>query len=174
MHTDSKDVLALVKRAHPRFTGKSCKVEVYKPIVPASYWSGGYRDYYALVRLNDSDEVLPVRENGSGFVRDTGVLPNIPKETALIKFTLGPRCSATVFVNPENMPAALPDSLELSTIEQTTLNAIRCFKASYRREWLALRDIMLDKVIPSLYEKGLVNKAGAITVKGRNLAQSVY
>lgn len=90
----------------------------------------------------------------------------------------------TFYVNPSNAAALLPAPVELSAHEKEVLNATRSYKSSYggrdrydmaqsaaqygknagafpsREQWEAAK--------AALMARGFLNKAGAITVKGKN------
>lgn len=79
------DLKKIVKTAFPDYKGR--KIELAARPVPEkldSYWSDGYRDYWAFVRLADM-EVLPVHSNHPGFEPDQPrTLRELPPGFALV------------------------------------------------------------------------------------------
>ncbi len=89
----------------------------------------------------------------------------------------------TIYVNPENISKMLPPAEETPWEEKVVLSATRSLKSSYGgikdyRFYEASRETGItkpewDKAKESLINKGMLNKSGAITDKGRNVIGNV-
>ena len=91
------------------------------------------------------------------------------------------------YIHPQNATALLPAKADLTSLEKLILEATRSLKSSYMgrdRYQMKLEDYRYsadakngiafptraewEQAKADLYAKGYLNKAGAITVKGRN------
>lgn len=179
LHVDTPEVRAIVSRAFPEYNGKRFRVEIFQgPMRLDSYWSGGSRDYWTAVRLNDG-ATATVPENGTPWNPTLEQVEQLPENTALVQYHAGNFEYVTVYVRPESINhLMLPAPVELSRDEKIVLSATRCFKSSYAgiknyrfSEANQSTGISLeawDAAKASLIGKGLLNKAGAITDQGRN------
>lgn len=178
------EVRAIVRAAFPDYRGNRFKINVTdQPVNIASYWEGGSRDYYAIVRL-DSLQVADVPQQ-SAYDRP---LPSqfkdmrIPDGIAIVQHSIvrGQDRGITIHINPSNASKMLGSGQKdtLSRNERIVLTATRSLKSSYggikdyryheaarqtgitRPEW--------DAAKASLIKKRMLNSAGAITVDGRN------
>lgn len=184
MYISTPEVKALVNRAFPNFNGRRIQVQPF----PASggmrcesYWSGGQRDYYAIIPLSDAyvGAAFMIPENGTPFVPEVKPLTELPVGFALVCHTAGHHESVTVYVNQANLVNMLPAPVELSEHERQVLKYTSSFKSSYAgignyRFHTANRDnpsFTLENwetAKASCILRGFLNKAGAITESGRN------
>lgn len=120
--------------------------------VQESAWGGPNR--YALDNSRPDETVHKIPMNGGVVSGQRGG---------------GRPVSATLYVNPSNMPKSLPAGDALSEHEIKVMVAFRSYTSAYRKEKLKASD---DHVIDSLIARGLLkrNKAGAtgITDAGKN------
>lgn len=150
-----------------------------------SYWSGGSRDYHAVVDLaNMHAHYVP--ENGSGFSAadkafgPAGMPLNLPAPGfAVVTRTKGHRESMRIAIHESDATKLLPKpGPELSWAERVVLVATSSLKSSYGgisdyRRHAAMRetditDAEYTTAKAMLIANGLLNKAGAITNAGRN------
>lgn len=188
MYTDSHESIALVRAAFPHYQHARGRLSVrpFKgPVSPTSYWSGGQRDYWAIVDMTTHVAAVAAT-NGSGFGLNPHAAPAItelPEGKALVRYTHGPRDYATIYVNPENLSPMLPESVELHGDEAAVLHCTKRYTSRARRQEFAralgdytVRQQHLDRwdaAVESLVKKGLLLKSGAITTTGRNVAESL-
>ena len=175
------------------YKGKSFKVSVCtETVIPmdAGLWSGGSRDnYYGLDLSTGQTKSLPMSQQAPwGSRREITV--QLQPGFAVVNHSMfcGKDMGLTFYLHPENATKLLPAPVELSEHEKIVLDATAGLKSSYqgkdryqmcaenaaysclsrgeskpfmsRAEWEATKQ--------SLIGKGMLNKAGAITVKGRN------
>lgn len=177
--------------AHLRagFSGKRFSAEVCEVVVipaDAGMWSGGSRDSYRVVRL--SDGVSLAASNGDAAWRGEQVAREIKLEPGICVVRhcqgLSDIRNLTFFVHPADAAALLPGKVELSELEKLVLSATRSYKALYAgkdRYMMACDDLRYGKrgmAVPTrvqwdetkagLIVRGYLNRAGAITVTGRN------
>ena len=179
-----REVIDLGKRAFPEYKGRKFSVSVVQgPLNCASYWSEGSRDYFRFVRLADGEVSAEVPAQ-SAFDRPIGGIDRVelPAGFVCVEHSFrGNRQWITVHVHPDNFVQALPRPAEvLSLQEKIVLYATRSLKSSYggipnyrhheaqRATGISLGEYLTAK--SSLMMKGFLNKAGALTVDGRNLA----
>jgi hypothetical protein len=160
----------------------------------AGLWDGGTRETYRLVDLATGDE-MPASDDfappdNSRKDREIVLKPGY----AVIRHSVfcGKDTGLTFYVHPSNAAAMLPASVELPGFEKMVLEATCALKASYggRDRYEMAKDnsrwehyraeygladgaafptrAQWDEAKASLIAKGLLNKAGAVTVKGRN------
>lgn len=176
--------------AHLRgsYNGKSFSAIVTESVTVPSHaglWDSGSRDTFDAVHLADGRKVA-VSDNVSApwDDRKSRVIPLIPG-IAVIEHSIfcGKDMGLRFYVHPNDAAAMLPSpAAPLTDIESMVLRATATLKSSYngkdryqmttddlrysgkpcpsRDQWNAAKD--------SLIAAGLLNAAGAITVKGRN------
>ena len=156
----------------------------------AGLWSGGSRDTYSAIRLSDGKQV-PVSDNMSSPWNDSRQDRNVDLANglAVIRHSMfrGKDMGLTFYIHPNNAATLLPAPQEaLSEHERIVLNATKSYKSSYNgmdRYTMAQNNVRWGPVekrdsFPTreqwndaknkLIVSGHLNKAGAITVKGRN------
>lgn len=179
LHTSAPEVQSLVRTAFPGYSGKRFTVETFSgPMVLNSYWSGGSRDYWALVNMA-TGKVFTVPENGTPWTNPRGFkVGRLPLNLALVRHSKGHYESTCVYVSPENISKYLPAPAELSREEKIVLAATSGLKSSYAgikdyrfheaNQMTGIPRSLWDSTKAELIGKGLLNKAGAITDAGRN------
>jgi hypothetical protein len=183
-HTDAPEVRDIANMAFPDYTGKKFKVEAFRgPMELRSSWDGGSRDYYVIVNLSNG-KVKPIPENGSGFGSNNKIfkITKLPPNFVVVEKSIfvGKDMGITIYINQENISKMLPAPDDTTWEEKVVLVATRSLKSSYGgvkdyRFQAALRDTGItkqewDTAKENLIQKGMLNKAGAITDKGRNAA----
>lgn len=163
----------------------------------AGLWDGGSRSTYSAVRIADGAG-LPVSDNASApwdkSRRDSVV--DLRPGIAVIEHRIfcGKDMGLRIYVHPADAAPMLPSKPDLSPVERLVLEYTATRKSSYMgkdRFAMAIDDLqrdrryghdsdpvrkaitrldrsMWDSAKESLIARGLLNKAGAITVAGRN------
>lgn len=184
IHTNAPEVQLLGRKAFPSYSGKQFKVTAFTgPMTLDSTWSGGSRDYWAIVQMNGAKR-FQVPENGNPFLNGgkTFKCGRLPNGIALVRHTIfsGKDLGLEIYVNPENLNRlALPQPAEITLGQKIVLAYTRSRKSSYNgrnRAEMALDEsgFPLDQWEEAKAEciaKGWLNKAGAITNEGRNVIQ---
>ena len=179
-YTDAPEVKQIAQAAFPDYKGRSFSVLPFRGGMDlSSYWSGGSRDYYNVINLTTLRSA-EIPQGGSGHGDAPYRISTLPDNMAVVKRTYfqGKDLGITIFVNPENLSKMLPSPDEVSWAEKVVLSATRSYKSSYAgakdyRFQEALRYTGItkqewDAAKQSLIQKGMLNKAGAITNSGRN------
>lgn len=156
------------------------------PMNVNSYWDGGSRSAYVMIRLDDmSTATLPTSTHPIFDRKANGErcgnleLNKLPPNTALVSGGTfrGKPASVTVYVSEENLTPLLPKPIELDESELSALQTIRSTKGGqHRRDEFARAKLgpysLENPLIIRLLKLKLIkaNKAGAITVTtaGRN------
>jgi hypothetical protein len=177
------------------YTGKKFKAVIVTQVtIPSDsgLWSGGTRNTFRFVQLSTGDAIA-ASDNMSAPWDTSRKDQNIALAPgfAVVEHSMfcGKDMGLTFYVHPDNAAKLLPaPAPELNAHESIVLSATCSFKSSYngqdrytmaktkaeypwrrddstppfptRDEWSAAKD--------SLISKGLLNKAGAVTPKGRN------
>jgi len=187
IYLDPKQVPAQLRGS---YNGKKFKAIVCEQItIPgeAGLWSGGSRDsYYAISLDGDGNgKMVQASDNFSApWSRDRQDRTHQMRPgMAIVKHTIfqGQDLGLTYYVHPDSAAKLLPaPSAELSDHEQIVLNATCGYKSSYngKDRYELARPYSPTEPYPtrdewnvakaSLISKGLLNKAGAVTVAGRN------
>ncbi len=182
IYSQAPELKQIAIAAFPAYSGSKFSVDTQAPSRLNSCWSGGSRDYYALIELSTLRSI-PVPENGTPFSNGGQIftLTSLPLNVALVRHTIfcGKDLGITVFVSPENMNRfALPEPIELTLAQKIVLVCTRERKSSYNgrnRQQMALDDCGLpmiewDQAKAELIAKGLLKSNGAISDDGRNAA----
>lgn len=179
-YTNAPEVQEIARIAFPSYTGKKFKVSTFSGSMRLdSYWDGGSRTYYSIVNMK-TKRAKQIPENGSPYSGKPYRISKLPEGFAVVanSIFMGKDSGITVYVNPENITKMLPAPDETPWTEKVVLSATRSLKSSYAgikdyRLREAIRETGItkdewDKAKESLIQKGMLNKAGAITDKGRN------
>lgn len=180
------------------YTGRKFKAIVTDSVtINSQKWSGGSKDSYIAVNLETGErkpftDPRPWPEN----MQSAGNV-NIPVNFAVIEHSIfcGKDMGLTFYIRPDNVTALLPDnSMEtFTTAEQAVLFGSARYKSSYNgqsryemtcgRAWDSQAARYAD--FPGVTEQEwndakatlisgkYLNKAGAITPKGRNAANNI-
>jgi len=182
--------------AHLRqgYSGKKFKAVIVTDMtIPADagLWSGGTRSTYSAIVL-DTGRAATVSDNMSapwdGTRKDQHIA--LKPGFAIVEHSIfcGKDMGLTFYVHPDNAAKLLPAPADtLNPHEAIVLDATCSYKSSYNgqdRYDMARGDSRTRESFPSreqwqtakdsLISKGLLNKAGAVTPKGRNARPSRY
>lgn len=183
IHLDPEMVPAALRGSYNGKTFKAIVTESVTIPVTAGLWEGGSRDLYSVVSLDHGTREIPGQRlapwsPGRGD-HTVELLPGI----VVVEHSIfcGKDMGLTFYVHPENATKLLPaPAAELTRLERVVLEATRSYKSSYAgmdRFQMAHRDYAgkfaftrseWDMAKAHLVELGMLNKAGAITNKGRN------
>ena len=185
MYTNDSDVRRLALTAFPEYNGHRFQVQIAKSVDVRSCWDGGSRSFFKFVRLDGSGDTFTVPQQSAYDPQIIGgdavdLVPGL----ACVEHSIfcGRDTGITVYVHPDNAPRYLPAPVEVTDDEKTVLVFTSSLKSSYggvsnyryreahRRTGITLERWDAAKV--TLIGKGLLNKAGALTNEGRNLAPS--
>ena len=169
------------------YSGKQFKAYICDSVtIPADagLWSSGSRDHYSALDVNTGQNVALPGQNAAPWDnsrKDTRVA--LRPGLAVVRHTMfqGKDLGLSFYVHPDNAAKLLPaPAAELSEYARIVLIATRTYKSSYggRDRFEIARDDYRGKPYPTrdewnatkaeLIAGGYLNKAGAITVKGRN------
>ena len=179
---DIRKVQPIISATFPNYTGT--KVEV-RPAHEApqelrSYWDGGSRNSYAFYNL-DTRQTLSVHSNHPSFEpTHPSQLAELPAHVVLVEHIIfcGKDLGLRLYGHLAHLLPA--PSAEVSQEEKIVLTATRSLKNSYGgktgiRKHEAMRETGItaeayDTAYQSCIAAGYLNTAGAITVKGKNIA----
>jgi len=189
IHLEANQVPATLKGA---YDGRMFKAHVCEQVtIPstAGLWDGGSREYYKLIRLADGQATPFPNQSEAPWGARKEILFNITPDFVVVEHSIfcGKDMGLTFYVHPSNAIKLLPAPVELTAIERLVLDATRSLKSSYMgrdRYQMKLEDYRYsadakngiafptraqwEQAKADLYAKGFLNKAGAITVKGKN------
>ena len=176
------------------YSGKAFKARVCETVTIPSYagnWSGGSRDTYKAIDFETGNDVAVSDNVSAPWDKRSDRTVTLSPRFCVVEHTIfcGKDLGLTFYVHPETAVKLLPaPAAELSETESLVLNATKSFKSSYGgkdRYQMAMDERRWAKDAPpfpsreqweaakqSLISKGLLNKAGAITVNGRNAIPS--
>jgi hypothetical protein len=189
IHLEVNAVPALLRGNYTGKMFKACVVTEVTVPAEAGLWSGGSRDTYRLVEMATGREI-PASDNMSAPWNRGRVDRKIVLEPGyvVIEHTIfcGKDLGLTFYVHPDNAAKLLPaPAAPLDRVEKMVLSATCGLKSSYmgKDRYEMTRDNARwskdgleqfpsradwDRAKTSLIAKGLLNKAGAVTVAGRN------
>jgi hypothetical protein len=183
------------------YSGKSFKAVVTESMtIPsdAGLWAGGSRDVYRAMSLETGEQVRAADHDAAPWDHSRRDQPvALRPGFAVVRHSIfcGKDMGLTFYIHPDNAAKLLsaPDA-ELTELQQTVLDYTRSRKSSYNgqdRYDMAKHDATFssyyrtgekkefatraqwDEAKAALFTMGLLDKRGAITVKGRNRARSV-
>jgi hypothetical protein len=184
IHLTGKEPLVqdIVKKAFPAYRGNKFKLRVTDSVNASSSWQGGSRDYFVFVQL-DGMRVSNIMPAQSQYDRTVPGLESVRLIDGVIcvehSIFCGKDMGITIHISEANAVPLLPASVELTECERVLLIATRSLKPSYDGRKPRI-DAVLDKGFTlqayeeakaSLIARGFLNKAGAITVEGRNAVE---
>jgi hypothetical protein len=180
IHMERGDVPAALLRAFPEYRGrKFVAVPCETVTVQGTYWSGGSRSTYRMVRLDGAGPVgqAPVDHpyfDGKGVEGQTYALP---AGVAVVEHSIfcGKDMGLTFYVRPDVLAPLLPSGPELTDGERRALACFRGLKSgAYRQEALAgcgYSDEMRDRLAGLGLLKVAKNGATRLTTEGKNAAE---
>ena len=186
IHLEGRDILPALRG---NYQGNKFRLEVCETVtIPADagLWSGGSRDHWYAVEFSTGREMaFPGQQfspwNDERKSRQVKLEPGF----VVICHTMfqGKDLGLHIYLHPDNASKLLPAApAALSELEQRVLNATARLKSSYggkdRYQMDTDYDRSMGRAVPSrqeweatksvLISMGLLDKRGAITVKGRN------
>lgn len=193
IHLEPKQVPPTLRGSYDGRKFKAQVVEAMTVPADAGLWSGGSRELYSLVELNSGvkhkipGQDLNPWEYGEG-ARQERRIP-LKQGFAVVRHSIfaGKDMGLTFYVHPDNAAALLPPPVEISPTQRLVLKYTGGRKSSYMgrdRYQMAVEDWRYygkdwnldsmptreqwDEAKIELIASGFLNKAGAITTKGRN------
>ena len=196
IHVEPKTVHALIKATFPDYSGNKVRIIPVDTVTFTDLnWSGGTRNQYQACTLTGEniDSRYDLNSAAPWDNQFEGKSVSIPDGLAIVEhgYFCGKDMGLTIYANPRNITGLLPDKSELGAIEQLVLMYTICRKSShngqdrydmaksdYRYQSTEAGRILQGKEFPNreawnaaksnLITAGLLNKAGAVTTKGRN------
>lgn len=173
-------LIKIIQTAYPGYKGRKIKISTDIPSNLSSYWDGGSRNYYVILRLSDLSS-YPLPSNHPVFE------PNQPRELftlppgfVVVQHTIfcGKDLGITIYANSADLTPYLPAKTEISELEKAVLYYTRSLKSSYngqnRQEMSGIEKVDWDKTVILLKEKGLLGKRNEITTAGKNAIAGVF
>ena len=179
------DLERIVKACYPNYTGRKFHLSTNIPKELNSYWDGGSKTDYIFYELA-TGKSYHVHSNHPFFEHDKPrVLNSLPNGVIIVAHSIfcGKDSGITFYSNPQDLTPSLPQNIELTENEKIVLTFTASLKPCYagisnyrfhqanKRKGISLEDWNNTK--ETLVNKGLLNKAGAITTKGRNAISSI-
>lgn len=145
----------------------------------AGLWSGGSRDSYSAIELATGNEIpLPHQSSAPWDAARVERKIDLRPGYAIIRASMfqGKDMGLIYYVHPDDIAKLLPkdSGAELSQNEKKVLYIIKSRKSAYRADEYRralIGSFELDAIKSRLISLDLLNKAGAITVKGRNAVE---
>ena len=175
IHTRAPEIVQVLKTAFPEYNGHKFQLKTLtNGLSVGSYWSGGSRSYFKLVNLATL-KTMNVPESRKPIIAN-----NVPDGVALAQHDIfcGKDMGLILHVLPSNLSRLLVNKVELMWTEKVVLTATRSLKSSYAgiknfRYIEASRQTGItsdewDEAEQRLKDRKLLNKAGAITLDGKN------
>lgn len=163
------------------YHGRKFQIVPAESMTLSSYWDGGSRTYYAVIsQVPGEIQSVMIGECGGPFQPPPSKVTLNP-QTMVVSHHIfcGEDLGLTFYVHPSVLPKYLPEPASLPRNEKIVLSATRSYKSTYagtsnyrfheakRQTGIGLADWNIAK--DSLIRRGLLNKAGALTVDGKNV-----
>lgn len=159
------------------YTGRKFKVAAVESVtIPeqAGTWDGGSRETFCFIEMS-TGRVAAASDNVSAPWHESR-----RDRTYTLKPGYGVRAHSvfcgtdmglTFYVHPSDAAALLPERVELTDLERKVLDIIGGIKSAYRNDEYrrhGINEAERGGALLSLFNKGLIDRRTAITVKGRN------
>jgi len=185
-HVKRQDVETIIRMTFPSYNGKSFCIRVQDSYTLENYWSGGSREQPKFL-LNNNGQVKVYDapgKTGNPFLPDAHKSVTIPKNGMIAVHSIfcGKDIGIFFYVSTDSefLPKMLPVTDNTLTFEEkVVLHSTRSYKNSYAgmndcrfREAKQATGISLESwnaAVDSCKAKGYLNKAGAITMEGKNI-----
>lgn len=185
MHLERKDVPQMILDAYT-YNGRMFELEQCESVtLNNACWSGGTKSDYMAINL-DTGEVSKAKSTISNpFKYPMPVKIVIPPRTVIVshRYFCGKDMGLKIYARGEDITPLLPPKSNLSEDEKIVLYHTRSLKSSYAgiknyRFHEASRNTGItatrwDSAKDKLKKSKHLNKAGAITPKGRNVVEDV-
>ncbi len=170
-----EEVQKIIRACFPAYNGKQIKISTDIPSRLDSYWDGGSRDYFVFYNLTDG-KVFPLGSNHpffeAGKPRD---LSTLPAGVLIVKHSIfcGKDHGITIYCNAENLTPFLPAPTTDLTRNQHIVLTATCGLKSFARydeaqSYTGISKTDYAQAQADLIALGYLNKASAVTPKGRN------
>lgn len=167
------------------YSGSKFRAEPCETVVipsDAGLWDGGSRTVFTAIELNSGRVVaLPGQQSAPWDANRIERKVELKPGFAIVAHRMfrGNDLGLTFYVHPLDVAALLPTdtSADLTETEKTVLAIIRSRKSAYRDDEYRRKGISVaeaEAIKARLIKDGYLNKAGAITVKGRNACDKIY
>lgn len=177
MHLSRSDktVDMIVKAAFPDYTGNKIQSEVVDTVsVYNTSWDEGNKRDYVIVQLSTM-RAITISDCPYGMI-DNRTIKVEPGYIICVRVYSGVNTYVYLYCSANDITPSLEHKEELSKNEMIVLIATRSYKSSYAgisnyRFHQASGRITLENwesTKKSLIDNGYLNKAGAITIKGKN------
>ncbi len=176
LFTNDPTALAIFRRAFPDTNFRELRLcEFAGPMNLRSYWDGGCRDFFQVVRISDGTSLAAIPQNGTPFEAAALELSALPEGFAVaVRTYSGQRQYAALHLNPANLTPMLPaGGDDLSDDEKTVLKLVRSYLSSYRRaeaERSGIDGARYAAAITSLKARKLLTAQGGCSTEGKNVA----
>lgn len=181
IHTTDADVKKIALAAFPDYKGRKFTIKIENGTIDVrSYWSGGSRDYFVFLRLDNLKTFeIPQQSVFDKKIQGADAVSLLPGVVCVEhSYFCGKDMGITIYVHPDNAPTLITEKKEITRDEKIVLVFTRTYKNTYGgrtniRFYEANRNmrISLDQwnsAVQSLKDKKLLNAAGSITNDGRN------
>jgi hypothetical protein len=176
IYTNDRAAMEIFGRAFPSTNFREIRVcEFYGPMPLRSYWDGGCRDFFRVVRISDGVSLASIPQNGTPFDDASLELSALPDGFAVAVHTYsGQRQFGALYLNAANITPMLPaGGDDLSDDEKTVLKLVRSYVSSYRRAEAARSGVdaaRYDAAVSALKARKLLSAQGGCTTEGKNVA----
>jgi hypothetical protein len=166
-------VAALIDAAFPDWKAQAVEAIVTDSVsFYGTNWDGGSRRTYVIVRLAD---LATYRIEQAPFLRRSELHENryeLPEGLVVVVRRESRYDGTEIYTAAANVAPLLPPPVELSDDEQIVLVATCSLKGHVRLQeanfWTKITADRYEAAKASLIARKLLNKAGAVTVEGRN------
>lgn len=179
VHLEPNQVPNHLKR---NYTGKAFKAEIVESVtIPAEagLWYDGCRDTYSAIELATGNAIAASDNVSAPWDDRKSQKIALTSGFAIVRHSIfaGKDMGLTFYVHPSDAVALLPaNNSDLNDTEKRFLAIVRGIKSSYRADYyrrMNLSQAEVETIKASLISRDYLNKAGAITVKGRNACENV-
>jgi len=165
------------------YSGNHLMVDTFRgPMTLNSYWSGGAKDDWIFYDLG-TGRTKQVEQNGTMFDNKNYEISQLPNNVALVLIHSGSYSYCEIYFRADQITKMLPKSEDdLTKEEKIVLAFTASLKSSYagisnyrfhsanRLYKISLQD--WENAKSNCVNKGYLNRAGAITPKGRNATRN--
>lgn len=166
------------------YTGSKLKAEPCESVsIPfdAGLWDSGSRSHYSAIELATGREIAIPGQSSAPWDetrRERKVTLQPGFAIVCHRMFCGTDMGLTFYVHPNDVAALLPatHTEALSPVELKYLAITRAYKSQFRAENRAragISETEAEAIKAKLIRDGYLNKAGALTVQGRNACQNV-
>jgi len=181
IHTTDADVKKIALAAFPDYKGRKFAVKIENSTINVcSYWSGGSRDYFVFLRLDNLKTFeIPQQSVFDKKIQGADAVSLLPGVVCVEhSYFCGKDMGITIYVHPENAPTLITEKKEITRDEKIVLVFTRTYRNTYAgrtniRFHEATRSMKIsleqwNSAVKSLKDKKLLNAAGSITNEGKN------